>query len=653
MSNQLIEELSSQVIAAQKAYYEGEPIMTDAEYDALEAQLRTLDPKNSVLSKVGDSSIIGGRIPHSRPMRSIENFYTIESFIAETKNYGATLVEEPKFDGVSVELTYVDGVLTRAVSRGDGDSGEDMSPQIKVCRKIPQTIDTEIHDLRIRGELVMRDSELARINALGGKQYANTRNLTAGTMKQLDLSIVESREIICKPWDMYSPNEDSLLPDSAYERMQLAEIFGFGQYEGYRVHRQDEEDIKKVLNILLARTNDIATDGVVIKVDSHSVRYVLGVGTKFTNYQHCFKPQNLAAETTLIDIEYGLGRTGTITPVAILEPVNLGGAMISRANLCNETYMNKLGVHIGGKVLVLRSGNVIPFIVSATPTTGSTAPVYPTVCPACGSTLKIVSDTDTTHHLCDNSTCPGKAAEQFVFVGKRETLEIDNLGDSMAEELVNRGITNLAQLFDFGNAIRESSAIFGLSRYAFRSNVNTMKMVNSLEKAKTATWDRWIASLGIESVGHTLGKVIATELNLTEDDMEHLPYIFQTKLPMLNIAGLGEVKSKAIADWAKNSNNIELCKNLHDAGIRPTPLANPTSGNGVLSGIQFCITGGFAMGSRPTITTALEKLGAVSHSSVNKKCNLVIVGEGAGSKLEKAKSLGIKTVGEEWLKEYL
>ena len=177
-------------------------------------------------------------------------------------------------------------------------------------------------------------------------------------------------------------------------------------------------------------------------------------------------------------------------------------------------------------------------------------------------------------------------------------------------------------------------------------------MVKSLETAKKATWERWIASLGIDTIGHTLGKVIAAELALTSDNMANLPQLLST-LTTRNIAGLGPVKSKAIAEWASNPSNVALCTRLYNAGVRPTPLVNPASSGGVLSGVQFCITGGFTLGPRPTITAQLEKLGAVAHSSVNKKCNLVIVGDGAGSKLDKAKSMGIKTVGEEWLEGYI
>lgn len=678
-AGKLIETLNSQLIDAQVAYYAGDPILSDGEYDALEAQLISLVNANSnfanlatVLTRVGDSKNSLTRIKHDRPMLSIENYYTPESYIAAAKNYGDVVLEEPKRDGISCELSYKNGRLIRAVTRGDGEAGEDMTEQVHACKYIPQYFGGKNlpknlpSDLRIRGELVMRKSELARINALGGKQYSNTRNLVAGTMKQQDMSIVASREILLMPWDMYSPDQDDLLPDSAIARMNLAYALGFPKYEGIAVATSAKGAIEGALNKLLEfiKTTDVVCDGVVIKADSHKVRNTLGVAEKFTRYQHCFKPQNLSAQTKLAGIEFGLGRTGKVTPVAILEPVDLGGAMISRANLCNETYMENLDIMIGSIVKILRSGDVIPYITGVVNNKGARKLPFPTHCPSCNSILRIQNDSGIAQRFCDNSACPGKAAQQFVYIGHRDTLEIDNLGASMSAELVDFDITNIADLFEFGNASLNSAASFSKSKQndlalvssfknaGFRSGVNTLKMVKSLEVAKTATWERWIASLNIPMVGHSLGEDISKALNLTSDDMGKLPKLLLT-LPALNIEKLGPVKTASIVDWAKNKNNVNLCNRLHAAGVRPTGLVTvPTAGK-KLEGVDFCITGSFARGSRPGITADLEKLGAIAHSSVTKDVNLLICGEAAGSKLAKAQKLGINIVGDDWLTEAL
>ena len=649
-----IEKMNQDLLDAQTAYYAGNPTMTDPGYDTLEAQLSALVATNpqysniaTILTHVGVDSNSALRIPHAKPMLSIENYYTKESFVEAANNYGTWLLVEPKFDGNSAEIVFIDGVLTRAVSRGDGSSGEDMTAQVKACKQIPQYIITKIHDLRIRGEIVMRNSELARINSLGGRKYANSRNLVAGTLKQKDLLIVRSRELILMPWDMYSPTEDNLLPDSAYDRMKLAFTFGFPHPEGMKVtcnHILSELDRQLKIN----ENSDITCDGVVLKADSHKVRNSLGVATKFTRFQHCYKPQNLVTTTTLLSIEYGLGRTGKVTPVAILSPVNLGGAMIGRASVCNETYMEALGLTIGCDVELVRSGDCIPYIVRVTKK-GTKKIVFPTNCPSCNSILEFDPESKIIQRICINSNCAGKAAEQFAHVGNRETLEIDLLGDSMATELVSKGITNLADLFEFGNKI----AVNPKSLTGFRSNVNTMKMVKSLEIAKTATWDRWLASMNIPMIGHSLGKDIAKALKLTSDNMGILCSLLLT-LPKLNLVKLGPEKTASIVKWASNKDNQTLCIRLYKAGIRPTALeASKKSAPEKLNGIKFVMTGELSIGTRKVVAEQLTALGAEELSAVSSSCNLLIVGENPGSKLAKAQAKGIKIVDESWVKEQL
>jgi len=660
--------MNSQISKLRDAYYAGSPIASDGEYDKLELQLKALvkqypayEVVATALRTVGDTkNICGGRIKHARPMLSIENTVTEETFVAGAENYGDVVLEEPKRDGNSCELTFIDGKLVRAVTRGDGDAGEDMTLQVKACKKICQVLNIDIHDLRIRGELVMRKSELARINALGGKQYSNTRNLVSGTMKQQDLNIVASREILLNPWDMYSPDEDNLLPDSMFDRMKMTESWGFPKYEGIRVANDSGSSLIAALHQILKlnESSDIVADGVVIKADSVKLREKLGVKSNLTNWQHCYKPQNLAAETKLLDIVYQLGRLGKITPVAILEPVDLGGAMISRASCCNETWIENLGLMIGATVKVLRSGDVIPYITETVSTDGAKPIVFPTKCPSCGSKLKLDPDAAIVQRYCENSACPGRAAEQFAYVGKRETLEIDCLGDSMAEELVAQSITNIAGLFEFGNgyqilAPKKYDIAKMLKSQGFRSGANTVKMIKSLETAKSATWDRWIASLGIEKVGHSLGEDLSKALNLGPNDMA----IFPAKLlsiQKIGMPGLGPKKMQCIIDWAKNPSNVDLCKRLAACGVKPSALqAVIVKNNAPLAGIAFCMTGELSIGTRKEIGAKLVALGGEELSGVKKNCNLLILGEKPGSKLQDAQKKGVKIVGEDWVRKQL
>ena len=278
--------------------------------------------------------------------------------------------------------------------------------------------------------------------------------------------------------------------------------------------------------------------------------------------------------------------------------------------------------------------------------------VFPTVCPSCKTTLTLSSNSDVIQRTCDNSRCAGKAAEQFAYVGNRETLEIDNLGESMANELVKHKITSLSDLFNFGNKIAANPLMLE-KMFIFRSNVNVRKMVKSLETAKTATWDRWIASLNIPMIGHSLGKDIAIALNLSSENMKNFPTMLKI-LPSMNLAKLGTEKTAAIIKWVNNKDNVLLCTDLYNAGVRPTPIAITNNvSNAPLSGMVICMTGELSMGTRKEVGVKLETLGAQIVDDVKSTCNLLVVGDKPGSKLEKAKKKGIKIVDDLWVRKTL
>jgi DNA ligase (NAD+) len=662
---ELIETLNSELKNYQHAYYAGNPLVSDAEYDQKEQQLISLIKSNpqysniaTVLYTVGtkDSS---GRIPHTRPMKSIENHYTKESAVDEARTYGKIVLVEQKRDGISNEITYVDGDLIQSVTRGDGAAGEDQTLQTKACKLIPQHINSPVHILKVRGEMVMRKDELERINALqeakGLPAYANTRNLVAGTLKNKDTRIISERNIFLMPWDVYSPNEDDTLPDSAYERMLLLESLGFPKYQGFIAHNINEIEplIDRVLKF--NETDSIQNDGVVIKTDSHKLRNVLGVKTKFTNFQCCYKNQHISAETTILGIEWGVGRQGKVTPVLLIDPIDLGGAITSRATGNNVTWMNALGIQNGSVVSVCRSGEVIPMVTEVIDNSHATPFDIPEVCPACGNKLEVNCDNGITILFCRNSLCEGKAAETFYYIADRATLEIDNLGIEMAKELIEHHITSLSDLFEFANVSINAPATYFKNTLQFRSGANVVKMVKSIQDAKTRDWDKWFAAFGIPMVGHTLGKVIATKLNLQSEDMQDLCEKILT-IQDGQIDGLGVVKLQSLRTWANDEKNVALCIALYHDGVRPQPLTNKEKTmDGKLNDITFCITGTFkeTFGSRTVITGQLEALGAKSVSSVTKACNLLIAGDKVGSKLSKAEKLGIKIVGEEWLSSAL
>ncbi len=679
----LIRSLNGQVLEAQKAYYSGAPIMEDDEYDVLEARLKSVVKTSpwlanlaTALQRPGDAPTASGRVRHIRPMLSIENKYD-KSEITDFFNALPTplMLAEPKRDGISCELRYRDGYLVQALTRGSGSEGEDITAQIKMVMSIPKTLLMENTpgvyvrhsafpaDTNVRGELVMRKSELERINKLarknGEKEYASTRNLTAGTMKLKDLAEVAKREILFIPWELYG---NGTLPDSGYARMLMLAGVGFAKYEGYMIDGADI--VIKVLDKLLAenRESDVIADGVVVKADSHKDRDKMGNGSKVANYQVCFKPQSASGTTYLRSIEWQVGRQGKLTPVATCDPVPLAGAMVTRATLNNITWINALGLKLGAKVEMLRSGDVIPQIVKVIDE-GDEKIVPPSTCPECGSKLEVLDEEKSgiVTSWCSNLECVGRVRDLFDFIGGRDVLEIDGLGPEMAAKIAGEGFArDIGELFEFQMEALHALAKLGEEKFEKSmakkgfSGVTFRKMVLSMEKAKKAPWERWIACLGIPMIGRTLGKVLAATLKLDGESMGKLTELLGSLQPG-QIEGIGEVKLEMILEWASTERNRDICNQLYKNGVTPTNTAVKLAEGAAqpLAGTSFCITGEFSE-DRESLSAKLVSLGAVAKSGVTSKVNLLIVGEAAGkTKLTKAAQLGIKQVGKEWLVQTL
>ena len=500
-------ELVSVLLEARDAYYKkGEPIMPDAEYDALERELAgrvkanpalaaTAEP---VLGHVGSDLTASGRIRHSRPMLSIENQYDkadVQAWCAKLPA-GAAVCLEPKFDGVSVELRYRNRRLVQAVSRGPGTEGEDCTAQATAIADIPKSLPPELPaTLDVRGELVMRTSTLERLNAaaekVGGKIYQSTRNLTAGTMKQRDLSTVADREIQIMPWDVWGDG----LPDSGVERLKLIQKAGFQPPLGSLTTASSPDDVLAALDLKLADRERVMkgvlhleTDGVVIKVDSNALRQRLGVASKYTNWQTCFKPQSASGTTYLRKIEWQVGRTGRISPVAVCDPVVLASARVTNASLNNITWIRNMGLKLGAKVEMLRSGDVIPQIVRVIDE-GDEEIAPPTACPECGGPVTESDEggTGILQQFCVNAQCPAVLAKNLEFVGGREVLEIDGLGLEMAKRLVETDFArNIAELYEFAN-----EAAAAASASATRSSCATCATSPASTRACSRCSTRW------------------------------------------------------------------------------------------------------------------------------------------------------------------
>jgi DNA ligase (NAD+) len=376
------ETLNETLIAARAAYYSGgTPLMTDAEYDMAEQQLQANikrhpedAAKATVLHTVGDTVNTGGRIPHENPMRSIENLYSEEDLLKWYHGLGPGVQVSigSKWDGVSNSLVFKKGILVKAVTRGDGEAGESILPQVREMTSIPKTLPFPI-DIEVRGELVMRRSVMEQLNAeliaAGRKPYVSTRNLVAGTIKLKDLDEVAKRAIEFRPWEVLWPlltrqDGDYSESDSAVGRLHTIAALGFEDTDEELIGSSTELCAALVERVksLSEKAPEIGRDGLVIKVDSCTRRVEMGVGSKYANFQKAFKLQNARAESVLLGVTWQVGRQGRIVPVGEIEPVVLAGAEIRRATLNNKSWIDELGLQIGSRVEIIRSGDVIPVI---------------------------------------------------------------------------------------------------------------------------------------------------------------------------------------------------------------------------------------------------------------------------------------------------
>ena len=408
------------------------------------------------------------------------------------------------------------------------------------------------------------------------------------------------------------------------------------------------------------KTSDVNADGVVLKIDSVKASETLGVGSNYANFQICFKPQSASNFTYLRNVVWQIGRTGKLTPVGECDPVVLAGAEVRRAALCNITYIREKNLTLNAKIEMLRSGDVIPQIVKVIEE-GDKKIEVPTHCPECKTKLEILDDTGIETSWCTNAECPGRVRDLFAFIGDRDILEVDGLGPEMAGKLASEGYARtVGELFDFANEAAAHLKTVGEDRFTkvmakkgFSRTIVTM--LASLEQAKTASWERWIACLGIPMVSKSLGKIIAKQMKLTPDSMATLPTTLR-EFAKLDIAGMGQKKKELILDWLAIPSNVTMCKQLFDAGVRPKPLTVAVVGSAgtPLAGIAFCVTGEMDGIDRDKLSAMLESLGATKKSGVSKNCTHLIRLTAPGkSKVDAANKLGIPIVDQAWVEAQL
>ena len=628
------------------AYYvDDNPIATDEEYDRLYHEILEYETLNP--NEVADDSPtkrVGGvvrnefsKAKHIKRMWSMEDVFTTEElqeWLDRTiKNIGETpYFCEPKFDGASMNLLYEDGKLVRATTRGDGRVGEEVTDNVRTIRSVPLTIDY-MEQIEIRGEVVIRKDDFEAINIERlkerGTSFANPRNAAAGSLRQLDSSITAKRRLAFYPWGL---GENSLEQKSLSQKMDFIYKLGFLK-PPYSKACTTIEEIEKFYQYLISKRDEIPMmmDGLVVRVDEVYKQEQLGYTVKYPKWMCAYKFPAVEKVTKVNSITLQVGRTGVIVPVAEVEPVNVDGAIISRATLHNFDEIERKGLMVGDSVILIRSGDVIPKITKVLDDRrdGSEEKIVrPISCPTCGSELL----DEGTLIKCQNLECPSRVVNSIIHFAKKSCMNIDGLGSKIIEILVKEGkIKDILGLYSLKFEDME-----GLEGFKER-RIN--KLLNAIADTKGTSLAKVISALGIEHIGEVASKSIALEFGLELVDV--------TEDKLIAIDGIGAEMANSFLEFMRV--NRESVLKLFDF-IEPTVEQKIEAKENPFKDKTVVLTGTMSVG-RAVVKEMIEKLGAKVSGSVSKKTDFLIYGENAGSKLTKAEKLGIKTLTEDIMRE--
>jgi DNA ligase (NAD+) len=654
-AQQRIRALREELERHNRLYYvEDAPAITDAEYDRLFAELQSLEAEHPELrtpdsptQRVGAPPLAGfAEVRHATPMLSIANAFDEEEVRAFDKRVrqavGAESVEyatEPKFDGLAVSLVYRDGVLVQGATRGDGTTGEEVTPNLRTVRSIPLKIDAG--DLEVRGEVLMYRKDFETLNerqrAAGQKEYVNPRNAAAGAVRQLDSRITAKRNLRFFAYAVVSESAAATHSDALDRLDQL----------GFPVNK--ERDTVQGVEGLLAYYQRIgklrpklpyAIDGVVYKVNRLDWQERIGFVSRAPRFALAHKYPAEEQVTEVLGIEVQVGRTGALTPVARLKPVFVGGVTVTNATLHNESELRRKDVRIGDTVVVRRAGDVIPEVVSVrTEARPASATVFefPAHCPVCGSA--VVKNEDEAVHRCTGGLyCAAQRKQALLHFASRRAMNIEGLGERLVDQLVDKELVHTPA--DLYALTREQFA--GLERMAEKSAAN---LVAELERSRDTTLDRLIYALGIRNVGETTARDLARHFG----DLDPLSRASAEELAQA--PDVGPVVARSIRQFFDEAHNRQVVKALQDAGVRWPKAAPAPRPSGASK--SFVLTGTLAGMTREEARSAIEARGHKVVGSVSKKTDFVVAGEDAGSKLDKARSLGVRVLDEKQFTELL
>ena len=654
-----VEELVPLLKYYTQMYFDDKQVVSDYEYDMLMKELKGIEKEfpdlireDSPTQRVGASIKKGfEKVTHEVPLQSLQDVFSFDEVrefdarmqkAAKENNKELKYVVETKIDGLSAALEYKNGIFVRGATRGNGTVGEDVSENLKTIKTIPQKLKEPI-DIIVRGEVFIGKEEFEKLNSDRlvdeEEQFANARNAAAGSLRQLDSKITAKR-----PLNIYIFNvqkSDTIKFKSHYESLIYLEKLGFNVNPVKILCNNIDEVIKAIEKIGQDREKiSFGIDGAVVKVDDLELREKIGTTYKTPKWAVAYKYPPEKKETKLLDIVCQVGRTGAITPMAILEPVVVAGSKISKTTLHNEDYIKERDIRIGDTVIIQKAGDVIPEVIGVNKKkrTGKEKDFkMPEVCPVCGA--QAVREEGEAAWYCNGIECPAKLYRGIIHFASREAMDINGLGEAIIEELINRGLIN--NITDIYKLTFEDIASLKKNGKKFAQN-----LIDAIEESKHRDLYRLVNALGIRHVGVKLAKSLCK----TYDTMDKLMSATYEELYMKE--EIGKIIAASICNFFKEEQTIDLINKLKEYGVNMESIKEEGTDDR-FAGQTFVLTGTLEKYSREEAQEIIEKFGGKTSSSVSKKTSYVLAGEAAGSKLAKAQELGIKIIAEKEFEEMI
>lgn len=660
---QEIEKLRSEINYHNDRYYnQDNPEISDYEYDQLMLRLRKLEEEHPEYATSDSPTVkIGGvakreagvLVKHNVPMLSLQDVFNKEevySFVEKIKKDRphALFTVEKKIDGLSVALRYQEGQLVRGITRGDGiNYGEDVTENVKMIKDVALKLKEQIPYLEVRGEVYMKNKDFEAVNekleAAGKKTFANPRNCSAGTLRQLNPKIVKERKLSLFVFNIQELQGKEFLSHS--ESLEWLKKQGMKVVEGYKVCSSADEVWQAIVEIGESRGElEYDIDGAVVKVDDLADREYFGTTSKVPKWAVAYKYPPEEKETIVREIRLSVGRTGRITPTAIFDPIRLCGTNVEKATLHNQDRIDELDLRIGDTIVVRKAGEIIPEVVKVVKEKrpeGVEPYKISSTCPSCGAPA--TRDLDTADIRCSNLNCPAQLTQHIInFVG-RNAMDIKGFGEAYIDTLIKEGylkdIADIYYLYQYRDELIEKGLI--------GKEKNTDKLLKAIEDSKKNDIDRLITGLGIRNIGRQAATQIKNHFKNLRDLMN------ATVEDFIVIPDIGGISASALVEFFANPQNQQILDRLEKAGVNFASLETNSVEDASLTGLTFVITGTLPSMGRSEMEELIKRHGGKVSSSVSKKTSYLVAGENAGSKLTKANDLGVKVISEAELLEMI